>query len=386
MGFSRIRIDAHRLTELRDRLLRLSLRTENLAKVVVGFAEIGLESERFAVLSDRVVQPSFRPQHVGKIVMCVGKIWLRPEGGPVMVDRLVHLPEFLQHDTEIVVRRGMPCVVLERGAILADCLQRLTAVAQRIAQLVIGPDVARILLDRVTIERLLQQQGVFAVSREQLKLEVRHLVGRSETGDNPPRRPVRIANVVAGIVVAVPHADDRPSGKGNRRRVSINILPLEVPLVDPQQLLFASVWQLRHPLHRFGQEMGMRVDRQNLDVDRQLEAIGHDKVFVARSNVNRVIGIQSHQVHGRSDGSRLGKIESDDGVDGLRFPRRNEVKLKHQVIAGFETPRFVLHARKRRHPGRPPEKVPVRRLGIAHIHAVETGLTVAFIASARRSS
>ena len=61
----------------------------------------------------------------------------------------------------------------------------------------------------------------------------------------------------------------------------------------------------------------MRVHRQNLDVDRQLEAVGHDKVFVAGSNVNRVIGIQSHQMHGRPDGSRLGKIESDDGVDGL---------------------------------------------------------------------
>src|SRR5206468_5638804 len=64
---------------------------------------------------------------------------------------------------------------------------------------------------------------------------LRHLVGRSIAGDNPPGWMVRVTRVVRRVVVRPPHADSRTLGKRNRPRVSVSLLPTEIPVIDLDQ-------------------------------------------------------------------------------------------------------------------------------------------------------
>ena len=128
--------------------------------------------------------------------------------------------------------------------------------------------------------------------------------------------------------------------------------------------------------------MGMRVHGEHIHIHRQLECIGDDEVLLAGRNVEGLICVEPDENHGRSGRRLRVEVKADAGLHRLRLPRRHQVQLQDEISARLQQPASALISRNRQHAWRPSQDVPVRRLRVAHVHALEAGLGVAFIATA----
>src|SRR5262249_10894152 len=110
-------------------------------------------------------------------------------------------------------------------------------------------------------QRFLQNYSrVFTGARQYLKPEVSHLVGGFVARDDALRRAVRVARVAGGVVVSETHRDRRPRGQKDRALVSVDRLPVQIPILDPDQRLLRSVGQRRQSLKVFPDVMRVWID------------------------------------------------------------------------------------------------------------------------------
>src|SRR5581483_662879 len=93
---------------------------------------------------------------------------------------------------------------------------------------------------------------------ESLKPNFAHFVGGLESPADAARRIAGVEGVVGGIVVGVVHDDACADGKLQRSGVLVIALPVEIPMLDPEEPLLSAIGQEGAGSHFFGEIMGMR--------------------------------------------------------------------------------------------------------------------------------
>src|SRR5437870_124970 len=108
---------------------------------------------------------------------------------------------------------------------------------------------------------------------------------------------IRVANVLCGIVVAVAHREDCSFGQKDRLSISIDRLPVDIPIFDPDQPLLRAIRKRSKSLKVFTQIMSMWVNGEHVDVDGQLEFVCYHEVFLSGWNVERAVAfkLQEHR-------------------------------------------------------------------------------------------
>ena len=202
--------------------------------------------------------------------------------------------------------------------------------------LLVGNGIDRQLLEMVRRQRC----PVLGVARQDLKRQLRHLVGGLRTVTNPPGGLVRIMQVSGGVIVGEAHHHLRALGKEHRLRVTVIPLPVEVPLFDEQQPALASVRQNGIALHFLCEIVGMRTDPQDLHIHGQ--QVGVLNRVVPGSGRNIDTPLREAQKERRMGGRLLGEVEADRRLDLLKSAAGVQMDLKHQVRVLLQRPRKTL--------------------------------------------
>ena len=80
---------------------------------------------------------------------------------------------------------------------------------------------------------------------------------------------MRVPDVFGAVVIREPHDDFRPFWQANWLLVLVVSLPLEIPVLDPQQPPFCSVRQDGEALHVLCEVMGVRPHPNHRDIHRE---------------------------------------------------------------------------------------------------------------------
>ena len=108
---------------------------------------------------------------------------------------------------------------------------------------------------------------------------------------------------------------------------------------------------------QFAQIMGVRVDGQNVDIQRQAEVVRHEKILVTGGNVQGSVVFELEQ--DREMSRRLVReVETYGGLNHLGLTRWLQVRVENKVVAGFETPGEAIGLGVRRTAGFPEEEMP----------------------------
>lgn len=133
-----------------------------------------------------------------------------------------------------------------------------------------------------------QQCLVVGMPGQHLEPEFAHLVGGFLSVSDASGGMVRIGGVVGGIVVAVFEMQHGALRERDGRGESIGGLPVEIPAFDPQQPLPGPVGQRGVALHFAAEEVSMRVERQDRNIDRQGHRIPNEEVGLTGRKVERI--------------------------------------------------------------------------------------------------
>ena len=119
-------------------------------------------------------------------------------------------------------------------------------------------------------KHLLERRHVGFVEQLEVEQEGPHLVERLFAEHRPARWVVRIARVAGRVVVGDRHVDARALWQRERLLVEVAVLPVEVPVLDPEQRARRPVGQRRHRLHLPREVVRVSAGRVHLHV--RLEA------------------------------------------------------------------------------------------------------------------
>ena len=241
---------------------------------------------------------------------------------------------------------------------------------QIVCQVWIAPEHLRvsreILAVRLAPEVGGQNRLVGLSARDHLNPEVAHLVGGVLSPHHGAGWMMRVARIVCRVVVGVAHRHRGPFGQHERRGIAIHVLPAEVPVVDRDQPARRAVRQLRLGLNRPRQIVGVRLDGEDFDVDRQLVAIGDDVLAGVCGDVDR---LAAEPQSGRRPRRRIISEEESDGrCQTFRLAGWLKVQLDYEIAARLEPPLRARRRRMRRLPRGPSEQLSFGIAGIA-LHA-----------------
>src|SRR5437899_3432143 len=118
--------------------------------------------------------------------------------------------------------------------------------------------------------------------------------------------------------------------------------------------------------------MGMWIDRQDIDVQRQPEIIADLEVALAGGNSKCAVMLELKQ-HGKFGLWFAREVQSHRRLYDFRFSRRLHMNVQHQIVAGVETPCKTVRLHHRTAAGLPEEKVAVRVKGTTHQDHVHSG-------------
>ncbi len=107
--------------------------------------------------------------------------------------------------------------------------------------------------------------------RQDLKPEVAHLVDGPIAGFDSHRRVVGIADVGFGVVVGVVHVEDGVLRQEDGRLKAVDGLAIDVPVVDEDQPLLFAAGQYGIAFQFFAEIVSMRIDAEDVDIDRKLK-------------------------------------------------------------------------------------------------------------------
>lgn len=138
-------------------------------------------------------------------------------------------------------------------------------------------------------------------------------------------------------------------------RVTIFALPVEIPLLDPEHPLFRPVREDGPALQVAGQIVRMRVDRQEVGIDRHRERIGHDDVGGSGGKIQAEGGQLEFQIGVQGRGLR--EMKPEHRLDRLGFPRAVQVELHDQIARFGEPPGKRVRRHEHHLAGLPGEKV-----------------------------
>ena len=304
--------------------------------------------------------------------MRAGRVGIQPHGRPQVADSGLGLPQREERGGQVDVGRHVLRLESQRLSIPARRVGEAPLVPQRTPDAVEQLGVLRVLRQQVLVVRRLQDGPIVVAAQADLKLQVRHLVGRPIAGGDPARRVARLARVVGRVVERPAHPHRGAPRQGDGIPVAIDVLPPEVPLVDADQRPRGPVGERGPTLEPAAQVVGVGIDHEHFDVDRQLHRVGHLEGGLARRDVELLVGIQDDDV-GRIAGlAGLGEVEADLALHGLRGVGRQQVELQHEVGPGLEPPRHSVDAGERQHAGCPAQQAAVRHVGPTHAHPAES--------------
>jgi hypothetical protein len=256
-------------------------------------------------------------------------------------------------------------------------------VAQRLVVGHLGDPALHVLLvDRIgELHEIVPQERPVPLARQDLQLQLGHLVGRLEAVLHALRRLARVERVVGRVVVHVAHVHDAAPWQRDRRRVQVLLLPVEVPGRDVDQRLLAAVGQHRPAAEILAEVVRVRIDAVGGDVHRQrVRALDHvgllarGDVDLARPQPDR------ERVLGRR---RVAEVEPDRDADRLGLAGRAQVQLQHDVELVLEAPGDAGLVLLRALAGRPADELAVRRAQDAQAHRRIAGLGIAPVLVAR---
>src|SRR6476661_6767198 len=105
----------------------------------------------------------------------------------------------------------------------------------------------------------------------------------------------------------------------------------------------------------------VRLNREDLRVDRQREVVGDDVTGRARRNIE-VLSTETDD-RGRPGSGRAAQVEPDDRLHLLRLPGRSHVQLHDEIAAGPQRPCEIVWSERRRLARSPPEKMTAGEIG-----------------------
>src|SRR5579883_211347 len=134
-----------------------------------------------------------------------------------------------------------------------------------------------------------------------------------------------ITRVVVGIVVEETHAQLASRCQVHGTTVTVIALPVEIPVWDREQLAFGAIRQNRKTLQPLAEVMCVRQYREQVDVNRQGEAV-LNRVLIRPW---RDVDIQTAKGKDQSGIGRgsLSEIQSHLGLESLLLARRAQVSL-----------------------------------------------------------
>ena len=166
--------ELHRFLQVNESVVQLTTRRQRLAEVRVGLGKPRLQPDGFAQGTDGLVRSSPRRQRGPEIVETIGRVRVESHCLPEVADRVLALSLLLQHGSEIDMGRRVFWIDREAFLVGADRLVEPPSVTKGVSEAVIAPDVSGASLERVAIERLLEQGQVSGALRLNLELQVRH--------------------------------------------------------------------------------------------------------------------------------------------------------------------------------------------------------------------
>ena len=172
------------------------------------------------------------------------------------------------------------------------------------------------------------------------------------------------AGFAGRVVVGPPHRHRRARRQRHGRHVSVDILPVEVPVLDRQQALDGPVGKRREAFDLPGQVVGVRLDGVHVDVHRQPVRCRDHVMRLSRRDVDVLPG-QAEQ-GGDARRRRIREVQADARLHHFRFAAGTHVQHQHQVALLFHRERHAVGRHVRRVSRSPVEKVPVgrhRRMG-----------------------
>ena len=194
----------------------------------------------------------------------------------------------------------------------------------------------RVLCHRLRPELTIQHLEVVRVAGEHLNPQVAHLVPRALPPENATRRLGRIARVVSGVVVRVPHLQTRPLGQPERRDVAVHVLPAEIPIANVDQRTHRSVGQLRKSHHLLRAVVSVWLHGLDFHIHGSDERVGDDVFLLASGDVD---ALPTEPQHRRRPLGRIApEVEPDRRLNDLLFPARLHVQLDHQVGVRLQRP------------------------------------------------
>ena len=169
----------------------------------------------------------------------------------------------------------------------------------------------------------------------------------------------------------------------NRLLVAVLVLPVEVPVVDSQQRLLATVRQRGPRLHPLSQVVHVRCDAQHVDRNRQPIAVLDD---VGRSAGRDADGLRREQHRDRRQRCRpVREVDPDGRLHVDRFGTGQQVELQDEIGPRIQRPGDCVRERRRGLSGRPAQEVAGGEPGVVEHQAVVAGRGLRGVERARRA-
>ena len=140
----------------------------------------------------------------------------------------------------------------------------------------------------------------------------------------------RVVRIVCRIVVDVFELDASPLGKVHRFLIAVLPLPVEIPILDPDQMLDSPIRQNRVHLHVRAEIVRVRRDAEHIHIARQGHAGLHHVVRISGGDRDAPVGKNNART---SLGGRAGEFQPERGLILFGFAGRVIVDLHHDVGA-----------------------------------------------------
>ena len=160
-----------------------------------------------------------------------------------------------------------------------------------------------------------------------------------------------VAKIAVRVVVHELRYQFRAAWQTHRIDVPILIVPVLVEMLDPQQRPLRTVVQLRRHSNFFRERMGMREDRMDVDVDRQLELIDDAVIRLASRDIDVAAANSQHDRPHR--GRPLGEMKANAKTNLFLLASRLQVRVQYEARVRFEQPGGALQPCMGSHPRGP---------------------------------
>jgi len=183
---------------------------------------------------------------------------------------------------------------------------------------------------------LLENFQIGGSAGEGLDAQFAHFVVGTFAVEDALGRMIRVGGIVGGIVVGKLEMERGSFGEMNGFGVTIIALPVEIPLFDPDEPFFGAVRAKGVGLGFATEKMGVGIDGEDIDIDRQDQRVADDFVGGAGGEIERV-RTEFEGVAGVG-GRLIGEIEADGRLDGFGFAAAIEVHFDDEVAVFRKAP------------------------------------------------